>query len=119
MGGKQAEPRGVELTLATVPCLLLLPLLSAYWCLTSDSVVCLSLFPALGFQIVKLLNRMQLPSTLKEDKSLLVTVPPTRSDVLHPCDVMEVCPHRAHTLSPEPYWHTGPQEEVSKPRCAH
>ncbi|GAB4833886.1 hypothetical protein Ancab_032134 [Ancistrocladus abbreviatus] len=33
---------------------------------------------------------MQLPTTYaKEDSTICVSVPPTRSDVLHPCDVME------------------------------
>ncbi|GAB4826274.1 hypothetical protein Ancab_009139 [Ancistrocladus abbreviatus] len=33
---------------------------------------------------------MQLPATYaKEDSTICVSVPPTRSDVLHPCDVME------------------------------
>ncbi|CAN1171591.1 Phenylalanine--tRNA ligase beta subunit, cytoplasmic [Linum perenne] len=44
--------------------------------------------------VTSLLNRMQLraercPSDTKE-QNIRVSVPPTRSDILHPCDVMEV-----------------------------
>ena len=47
-----------------------------------------------AFQVTSLLNRMQLHAkqSLSEDKEckIIVSVPPTRSDVLHPCDVVEV-----------------------------
>eukprot|EP00128_Syssomonas_multiformis_P012901 Colp12_sorted_trinity150504_noHs@702 len=40
--------------------------------------------------VARLLHRMCLPATLSSDKSkVTVEVPPTRSDVLHACDVME------------------------------
>ncbi|CAN0916625.1 Phenylalanine--tRNA ligase beta subunit, cytoplasmic [Linum grandiflorum] len=44
-------------------------------------------------EVTSLLNRMQLraercPSNT-EDQNIRVSVPPTRSDILHPCDVME------------------------------
>lgn len=46
------------------------------------------------FQVTGLLNRMQLRAqkslTDDNDSKITVSVPPTRSDVLHPCDVMEV-----------------------------
>lgn len=45
-------------------------------------------------QVIELLNKMQLPAKEtpgKEgrDQRICISVPPTRSDVLHPCDVME------------------------------
>eukprot|EP01090_Pellita_catalonica_P018220 TRINITY_DN579_c0_g1_i1.p1 TRINITY_DN579_c0_g1~~TRINITY_DN579_c0_g1_i1.p1 ORF type:complete len:642 (-),score=122.35 TRINITY_DN579_c0_g1_i1:35-1729(-) len=40
-------------------------------------------------KIVELLSRMQLPSEVGEGDNVIVTVPPTRSDILHPCDVAE------------------------------
>lgn len=44
-------------------------------------------------EVTSLLNRMQLHAkqSLSEDKEckIIVSVPPTRSDVLHPCDVVE------------------------------
>ncbi|XP_057951548.1 phenylalanine--tRNA ligase beta subunit, cytoplasmic-like [Malania oleifera] len=44
-------------------------------------------------EVINLLNKMQLHAKLSEsgDKkgNFVVSVPPTRSDVLHPCDVME------------------------------
>ncbi|KAH7432713.1 hypothetical protein KP509_07G036000 [Ceratopteris richardii] len=45
-------------------------------------------------EVTGLLNRMQLPATKGDniegsDPTISVQVPPTRSDVLHPCDVME------------------------------
>ncbi|CAI5980566.1 unnamed protein product [Closterium sp. NIES-65] len=47
-------------------------------------------------EIARLLTRMQLPSKVVEGRRgedgaevVSVTVPPTRSDVLHPCDIME------------------------------
>lgn len=47
------------------------------------------------YQVISLLNRMQLcvkQSVLGDNQfNINVSVPPTRSDVLHPCDVMEVC----------------------------
>lgn len=46
------------------------------------------------FQVTGLLNRMQLRAEKSlsddNDSKITVSVPPTRSDVLHPCDVMEV-----------------------------
>ncbi|CAM6034359.1 unnamed protein product [Sphagnum compactum] len=40
-------------------------------------------------EMAELLNRMQLSATVKSDAKLKVLVPPTRSDILHPCDVAE------------------------------
>lgn len=43
-------------------------------------------------EIVRLINRMQLPAELigeEGEGKVRVYVPPTRSDILHPCDVME------------------------------
>ncbi|KAK7347391.1 hypothetical protein VNO80_21921 [Phaseolus coccineus] len=44
-------------------------------------------------EVTKFLNRMQLhakqSTSAKKQCNLIVSVPPTRSDVLHPCDVME------------------------------
>ncbi|KAL9655970.1 hypothetical protein ABK040_007591 [Willaertia magna] len=41
-------------------------------------------------KIVKLLGKMQLEATIKEnEEEILVKVPPTRSDILHACDIME------------------------------
>lgn len=50
--------------------------------------------PLKAKQVIQILNRMQLPakeSPTQEgsDPHILVQVPPTRSDILHPCDVME------------------------------
>lgn len=43
-------------------------------------------------QIAKLLSRMQLQAQpAQQGQAVQVLVPPTRSDVLHACDVMEVC----------------------------
>lgn len=40
--------------------------------------------------VVGYLHRMQLPSTLSEDgKSVVVSIPPIRSDILHACDILE------------------------------
>jgi phenylalanyl-tRNA synthetase beta chain len=39
--------------------------------------------------IVALLNRMSLPAELVNSKEVRVSVPPTRSDILHACDIME------------------------------
>jgi len=39
--------------------------------------------------IVALLNRMSLPAELVDKKEVRVLVPPTRSDILHACDIME------------------------------
>ncbi|XXQ37062.1 phenylalanine--tRNA ligase [Plasmodiophora brassicae] len=39
--------------------------------------------------MVGLLNRMQIKATLANDGTITCEVPPTRSDVLHPCDIME------------------------------
>lgn len=48
----------------------------------------------IAWQVIQILNRMQLPATegLQEgpDPQICIQIPPTRSDVLHPCDVMEV-----------------------------
>lgn len=43
-------------------------------------------------QVTKFLNRMQLHAkqSTSSNKQIVVSVPPSRSDVLHPCDVMEV-----------------------------
>lgn len=45
-------------------------------------------------QVTSLLNKMQLQADLSasggNQSQISVSVPPTRSDVLHPCDVMEV-----------------------------
>ncbi|CAK9234557.1 unnamed protein product [Sphagnum troendelagicum] len=40
-------------------------------------------------EMAELLNRMQLSATVKSDAKLKVLVPPTRSDILHACDVAE------------------------------
>ncbi|CAM6025734.1 unnamed protein product [Sphagnum balticum] len=40
-------------------------------------------------EMAELLNRMQLSATVTSDAKLKVLVPPTRSDILHPCDVAE------------------------------
>ena len=41
-------------------------------------------------EIMALLNKMMLPSILSEDgKSITVRVPPTRSDIMHECDIAE------------------------------
>lgn len=49
--------------------------------------------PLKAKQVVEILNRMQLPATVCSEKGsdsqICIQVPPTRSDVLHPCDVME------------------------------
>lgn len=42
-----------------------------------------------GEEIAKLLKRMSLKATSKNDKTLDVEVPITRSDILHQCDIME------------------------------
>lgn len=40
--------------------------------------------------VVKYLHRMQLPSCLSADeKSVIVSIPPLRSDILHACDILE------------------------------
>lgn len=41
-------------------------------------------------QIADLLSRMQLQAKVEGTQAVQVLVPPTRSDVLHACDVMEV-----------------------------
>ena len=44
-------------------------------------------------QIADLLSRMQLQAKpVQKSEAVQVLVPPTRSDVLHACDVMEVSP---------------------------
>jgi len=42
-----------------------------------------------ALEMAELLNRMQLSATVKSDAKLKVLVPPTRSDILHACDVAE------------------------------
>lgn len=42
-----------------------------------------------GEEISKLLTKMSLTIESTENDELVVLVPPTRSDVLHPCDIME------------------------------
>ncbi|KAH8953309.1 hypothetical protein BDL97_08G018100 [Sphagnum fallax] len=42
-----------------------------------------------ALEMAELLNRMQLSATVKSDAKLKVLVPPTRSDILHSCDVAE------------------------------
>jgi len=42
-----------------------------------------------GEEMVSILSRMQLNTILEEKGVLKVTVPPTRTDILHPCDVLE------------------------------
>jgi len=39
--------------------------------------------------VVALLNRMSLPAQLLHGNQVAVSVPPTRSDILHACDIME------------------------------
>ena len=48
-----------------------------------------------------LLSRMQLQAeAVQGERAVRVLVPPTRSDVLHACDVMEVCLlFRTHAIS--------------------
>lgn len=68
------------------------PLLSQRLCDTKVSDVHGILgVPIAVEEICNLCNRMQLgPATLNEDKTIVtVSVPPTRSDVLHPVDVVE------------------------------
>jgi len=40
-------------------------------------------------EVAKLLNKMQLQTSVQSDSKIRVSAPPTRSDVLHPCDVAE------------------------------
>ena len=40
-------------------------------------------------KMAALLCRMQLPTKIGDNGMLRVEVPPTRSDVLHPCDIAE------------------------------
>lgn len=40
-------------------------------------------------EIAKLLSKMCLESTVNKDSSISVTIPPTRHDVIHPCDIYE------------------------------
>ncbi|GAV67255.1 LOW QUALITY PROTEIN: B3_4 domain-containing protein/B5 domain-containing protein [Cephalotus follicularis] len=53
-----------------------------------------SIISSIKHQVTELLNRMQLRTedSLSGDNqsNIRVSVPPTRSDVLHPCDVMEI-----------------------------
>ncbi|XP_057821362.2 phenylalanine--tRNA ligase beta subunit, cytoplasmic isoform X2 [Cryptomeria japonica] len=44
--------------------------------------------PIKANEAISLLNKMQLPS-ISENSNILVSIPPTRSDVLHKCDIME------------------------------
>jgi len=39
--------------------------------------------------IVNLLKKMQLESTIESEGKLTVSIPPTRTDILHPCDIAE------------------------------
>ncbi|GIL98739.1 hypothetical protein Vretimale_4107 [Volvox reticuliferus] len=58
--------------------------------LTTDYVNSLLGLQLPGEEIVKLLTKMQVAAELGPDgKELLVQVPPTRSDILHACDVAE------------------------------
>ncbi|KAI8909216.1 hypothetical protein EDD86DRAFT_270446 [Gorgonomyces haynaldii] len=41
--------------------------------------------------LVRLLQKMSLKASLTPEKDLLVKIPPTRSDILHECDIMEDC----------------------------
>eukprot|EP01048_Picozoa_sp_COSAG05_P008626 COSAG05_NODE_666_length_8006_cov_12.857595_2_plen_723_part_00 len=46
--------------------------------------------PMEGNKMCELLQKMQLPAKLEDGgKTIVCSVPPTRSDVLHPCDIME------------------------------
>ena len=45
--------------------------------------------PMEGGKMCELLQKMQLPAKLKDANTIVCSVPPTRSDVLHPCDIME------------------------------
>ncbi|KAF7408739.1 hypothetical protein HZH66_003276 [Vespula vulgaris] len=40
-------------------------------------------------EIAKLLSKMSLEASVKEKDNIIVEIPPTRSDVLHPCDIYE------------------------------
>ena len=41
-------------------------------------------------EVIALLNKMMLPSSLSEDgENINVRVPPTRSDIMHQCDIAE------------------------------
>jgi phenylalanyl-tRNA synthetase beta chain len=40
-------------------------------------------------EMVTLLGRMGLESKVNADNKIEVTIPPTRSDILHPCDIIE------------------------------
>jgi len=40
-------------------------------------------------QIAKLLSKMCLESKVNKDKTITATIPPTRHDVIHPCDIYE------------------------------
>jgi len=40
-------------------------------------------------EIAKLLSKMCLESTVNKDETIRVTIPPTRHDVIHPCDIYE------------------------------
>jgi len=39
--------------------------------------------------MASLLSRMALPTVVKNPNTLSVTAPPTRADIMHPCDIME------------------------------
>lgn len=44
-------------------------------------------------EIAQLLSRMALAAEASSGGELVsVEIPPSRSDILHPCDIMEVCP---------------------------
>lgn len=40
-------------------------------------------------QIAQLLSKMSLKSKVKDNDKLVVEIPPTRHDVIHPCDIYE------------------------------
>jgi phenylalanyl-tRNA synthetase beta chain len=49
--------------------------------------------PLTSAEVVNCLRRMSLPTTLSstDESTVIVTIPPTRSDILHACDIMEDC----------------------------
>jgi len=40
-------------------------------------------------RMANLLSRMQLPTVIKNPNTLIVSAPPTRADIMHPCDIVE------------------------------
>lgn len=65
-----------------------------YWfdLYTDDVKDALIIFICQNFvwQVANLLNKMQLQTEVQSDSRIRVSAPPTRSDVLHACDVAEV-----------------------------